>query len=130
MRKNILWLTILLMTSFALAQSLALIRTNASFSGASTPPAISHARNELISFPSGLARLFMSPPVTTYVVTTTADNLDNNSPTPGSLRAAIRDANLNSGADTIEAACSQWAHTGRLRAASSCSAHGRTGRPL
>ena len=37
----------------------------------------------------------------TFTVTTAADNLDNNNPTPGSLRAAISDANLSPGPDTI-----------------------------
>jgi hypothetical protein len=44
----------------------------------------------------------MSPIVTSYVVTTTADNLDNAVPTSGSLRAAIRNTNLSPGAGTIE----------------------------
>jgi BACON domain-containing protein/S-layer family protein len=37
----------------------------------------------------------------TFTVTTTADNGDNLSPTPGSLRKAILDANGNAGEDTI-----------------------------
>jgi Tol biopolymer transport system component len=40
--------------------------------------------------------------VVTFTVTTTADNGDNTSPIPGSLRAAILSANANPGADTIE----------------------------
>jgi hypothetical protein len=38
----------------------------------------------------------------TYHVTTTADNGDNQNPTPGSLRKAIKDANGNSGPDLID----------------------------
>lgn len=39
---------------------------------------------------------------TAFTVTTAADNLDNNNPTPGSLRARIRLANLNPGPDLID----------------------------
>src|SRR5205085_7509090 len=38
----------------------------------------------------------------TFHVTTTADNGDNNNPTPGSLRKAILDADANAGTDTID----------------------------
>ena len=38
----------------------------------------------------------------TFHVTTTADNGDNNNPTPGSLRQAVLDANENAGPDVID----------------------------
>lgn len=102
MRKNIFWLTIFMATSFALAQSPAFINTNTFFSGLNSQPTNRYALDRLFRFPTRLPRLFISPLMTTYVVTTTADNLDNNSPTLGSLRWAIREANLNPGADAID----------------------------
>ena len=103
MRNSIRWLTLLLAISFAVVESLTFIGSNASSGDPNSAPANSDAPSGIISFRTELGRLLMPPPpVTTYIVTTTADNLDNNSPTPGSLRAAIRSANLNPGADTID----------------------------
>lgn len=93
---------LLLVTSFAVVEALPFIGSNASSGSQNTAPANSHGSNGIISFRTGSARLVISPPVTTYLVTTTADNLDNNNPTSGSLRAAIRNANLSPGADTID----------------------------
>lgn len=44
----------------------------------------------------------MAAQAATFHVTATADNGDNNNPTPGSLRKAIIDANNNPGADVID----------------------------
>src|SRR2546425_784991 len=101
MGRKILWLTIILSSGLLLIQASGFIRARISVSRTPSQRVNVTAGNE---FKSGTrSRTFIiSPPVTTFVVTTTADNLDNNNPTPGSLRAAIRDANLNFGADTIE----------------------------
>jgi VCBS repeat-containing protein len=104
MRKNAIWLTMILGLSLVSFHSLGFNSQRVSASGTLSSQMNARAVNELMSFITGTSsRMFiLSPPVTTFVVTTTADNLDNNNPTPGSLRAAIRDANLNPGADTIE----------------------------
>ncbi|MBV9957437.1 MAG: tandem-95 repeat protein, partial [Acidobacteria bacterium] len=108
MRKKLLWVTILLAASFALTQSLAFVSTGASNGNAPAQPPASTPLAILTSFHRMMHAPALLVPLsgTTYTVNTVADNLDNNSPTPGSLRAAIRAANLNPGADTIEFAIS------------------------
>ena len=103
MRKNILRLTILMMAGLLLIQCLVFARTKASVDDSLTLlPNRSRGGLTLFNHILGATTFMMPLAGTTFVVNTTADNLNNASPTPGSLRAAIRDANVNPGADAIE----------------------------